>query len=210
MNIACVPVHFSVICLLSCLMLYLHCMPLEANPFQYATSTLPPALFSPPVHRFPAWNVEGALNTSAVLCYGGDKAHLFSVHKKEQAGSGGGMSGKNAFSRDKASCFNLGNGPATLLWDPMTAANASTSGSQRSGSAAEGAVGALVAGPASAFHLNYNTRTAKRAPPSPLPPSPPPPPPPGDLCEAHMGTDYVLRPAARAQRQQSRRLLRSL
>ena len=93
-----------------------------------------PVQFAP----FPSWHVEGALNTSAFLCYGGDKSHLFTSHA---AGAGGrGLVGA------PSTCFSQGNGPATLLWG-----------------GGEGSPEALVVGPASAFHLNYHTYQAPNA-----------------------------------------------
>ena len=95
-----------------------------------------PAHFAP----FPAWRIEGALNSSAFLCYGGDKAHLYSSHAF--SGGGGGLTNTHG------SCFMLGNGPATLLW-PSTES---------------GGMQALVAGPASSFHLNYHRKITDAAP----------------------------------------------
>jgi hypothetical protein len=99
-----------------------------------------PAQFAP----FPAWRVEGALNTSAFLCYGGDKAHLYSTHAF--SGGGGGIAGNQ---QHGGTCFSLGNGPATLLWPasqlPVAAERSPVPTTQ-----------ALVAGPASSFHLNYH------------------------------------------------------
>jgi hypothetical protein len=43
-----------------------------------------PKQFAP----FPAWHIEGALNTSAFLCYGGDKSHLYSAHATSAGGNG--------------------------------------------------------------------------------------------------------------------------
>lgn len=94
-----------------------------------------PVQFAP----FPSWRVEGAFNSSAFLCYGGDKSHLYSAHSF--SGGGGGISGKGNIE----SCFHLGNGPATQLWP---AAMDTVDGG--------GGMQALVAGPASSFHLNYH------------------------------------------------------
>jgi hypothetical protein len=52
-----------------------------------------PTHFAP----FPAWNIEGALNTSAFLCYGGDKSHLFSAHATSAGGTGIADSGMHMF-----------------------------------------------------------------------------------------------------------------
>ena len=102
-----------------------------------------PKQFAP----FPAWRVEGALNTSALLCYGGDKSHLYSAHAV--SAGGGGLADKHV----NPSCFALGNGPATLLW-------------AGGGSSPSPGLNALVAGPADAFHLNYNTRSTDSSTPS--------------------------------------------
>lgn len=90
-----------------------------------------------PVHfaPFPAWRIEGAFNSSAFLCYGGDKSHLYSAHAS--SGGGGGI-GDTAHIQ---TCFHLGNGPATMLWPTNNGG---------------GGIQALVTGPASAFHLNYH------------------------------------------------------
>ena len=87
---------------------------------------------------FPSWKIEGAFASAAFLCYGGDKSHLFSLPSLK-------MSSK------QPSCFALGNGPATLLW-PESAAQTTF-------------MSALVAGPASSFHLNYHTIINPRSPP---------------------------------------------
>jgi hypothetical protein len=94
---------------------------------------------------FPAWRVEGAFNTSAFLCYGGDKSHLYSSHAASAGGSGIGGAPQT--------CFHLGNGPATSLWAPQLTGRA-LSGDVRGGGG--GGAHALVAGPASSFHLNYH------------------------------------------------------
>lgn len=99
-----------------------------------------PAQFAP----FPAWKVEGALNSSAFLCYGGDKAHLYSAHAFSGGGSGVVGLSSGGYGGGGGTSFNLGNGPATLLW-PRTGLAAERSATQ-----------ALVAGPASSFHLNYH------------------------------------------------------
>lgn len=112
--------------------------------------------------------MEGAFNDSAVLCYGGDKSHLYSVHRHGRQGQPAGLAASQLGAA--ASCFSLGNGPATLLWAP-----------EASGSAA---LEALVAGPASAFHLNYNTRVRRAASPTRREA-------PADVCAEHRGTDYV-------------------
>ena len=99
----------------------------------------------------PAWVVaaDGGLSSAGILCYGGDKAHVFS-----RAAADGGISSA------PASCFMLGGGPATALWP----ASASSSGGGTG-------LSALVQGPASAFHLAlhrvYNEGTTP--PPAPGP-----------------------------------------
>ena len=108
---------------------------------QFSVHETSPVQFAP----FPAWVVEGVLNTSAFLCYGGDKSHLFSAHAYSAGGTG--LSGA------ATTCFQLGNGPATLLWPGSKVSEQQSRGMQ-----------ALVAGPASAFHLNYHRVIGDEAP----------------------------------------------
>lgn len=98
----------------------------------FSTSNLSPVQFAP----FPAWRIEGALSSASVLCYGGDKAHLYSMPSFTSPVKGG--------------CFSLGNGPATTIWP---------------GGTLPGGLHALVSGPASSFHLNYNRLIDLNKPP---------------------------------------------
>ncbi len=88
----------------------------------------------PPFAPFPAWQIGKALSSAAFLCYGGDKSHLFSSHAPSAGGTG--------ILGAQKSCFSLGNGPGTVVWPTENG---------------DGGAQALVVGPASAFHLNYNT-----------------------------------------------------
>ena len=96
-----------------------------------------PIQFAP----FPNWKIEGAFASAALLCYGGDKSHLYSLPSL-------------AASSKQRSCFALGNGPATLLWPGNAAPSKFMS--------------AMVGGPASSFHLNYHTVANPRAQPQEL------------------------------------------
>ena len=131
---------------------------------------------------FPNWELEGAFNSSAVLCYAGDKAHLNTRHARSAGGPG--LAGA------PAGCFALGNGPATMLWPSSPSSQLSSSvrrllkdpcyrsikviPSQKVDRSvnppppdAQGGMQALVAGPASAFHLNYNTMAGASGPSAP-------------------------------------------
>ena len=125
---------------------------------------LPPSP-TPPLHSFVGLHtphytlsVTHPLRSqgSGFLCYGADKAHMFSVHAK----AAGGLGGANAFAGQKQSCFTLGGGPAALFWGP----GAGEKGARRSNPRSN--LRALVVGPASAFHLNYHTRLAAPAAPT--------------------------------------------
>eukprot|EP00040_Diaphanoeca_grandis_P008597 m.45775 g.45775 ORF g.45775 m.45775 type:complete len:1168 (-) comp20058_c0_seq1:7-3510(-) len=123
-------------------------LPLGANGTQAQTGPFVMQEAGPrQIAPFPAWTIEGAFATAALLCYGGDKSHLYSNGADQ-----GGLLGKSV----SGSCFNLGNGPGTLIWDAAKAL----------GPTVKGGMHALVSGPASAFHLNYNTRFQPNANPS--------------------------------------------
>ncbi len=100
-----------------------------------------PEQFAP----FPSFVIEGGLANAAYLCYGGDKAHMYSAYQAD-----GGLASASV----NPSCFGLGNGPGTLLWG---------------GGGGGAGMSAMVAGPASAFHLNYNRRSEAQPPPPPDP-----------------------------------------
>ena len=104
----------------------------------------------------PIKTIDSARKGSGFLCYGADKAHMFSVHAK----AAGGLGGANAFAGQKQSCFTLGGGPAALFWGPG-GKRVGEKGSRRSN--LPPSLRALVVGPASAFHLNYHTRLAAPA-----------------------------------------------
>ena len=165
------------------------------GPFQKSVTS--PKQFAP----FPSFRIEGAFNKSAYLCYGGDKSHLFTVHRP--APGDGEAAPALSLENAQASCSDLGNGPATLLWDTAATTTATTTTPSLATTPA-----ALVAGPASSFHLNYNRlyqlksadddekNSSKSHQPLPPPPpdfplSSPARPQQTGLCAPHTGTDYV-------------------
>ena len=94
---------------------------------------------------------SSGLASAGILCYGGDKAHVYS-----RGAADGGIA--SAIQKDgiSASCFGLGGGPATALWP----------GSRSSGGTG---LSALVQGPASAFHLAMHRVYVEGKTPPPAP-----------------------------------------